>query len=73
MARSIRKAVADYDKATRKGRYGAFYCSDFEEIKELATQNGGISFFEAVDIALKAGFMIGYRTAKRHDRQKKGK
>lgn len=69
--RSIAKAVEDYNRFTEsKGNNtGAFYVSDIEEVKEIATTPmGGVELFTAIGTALEAGFMVGYRTAQRHYR-----
>lgn len=71
--RSIAKAVKDYDRFTEsKGNNtGAFWASDIQEVKELATNPmGGVELFTAIVTGLKAGYMIGYRTAQRHLAQK---
>ena len=73
MKRSIKKAVEDYRRIRKGNGTAEFYATDIQQVKELATgDNGMISLYEAIGIALEAGYMIGYRTAKRHDRQKKG-
>ena len=69
--RSIAKAVEDYNRFTEgKGNNtGAFYISDMQEVKEMATNPmGGVELVTAIETALEAGFMIGYRTARRHCR-----
>ncbi len=70
MERSINRAVDQYksiggkDEMAKKGR---FYASDIYQVMDMCRKNGGrIDAFEAIGIALQAGFAIGYRTAKRH-------
>lgn len=78
MKRSIEKAVTDYRKKYYKNenREGLFYASDICQVKELAEKEaqpyGGHIMgvlYNAIGIALEAGYMIGYRTAKRHARR----
>lgn len=75
MARSMQKAIDDYNALIKKrgGTFGAFYTSDMEELKKIATDKGGISFwdilFEAVWNSLQAGFMIGYRAGLRDSKK----
>lgn len=70
MKRDLSKAIADYEALTRKkgGNFGAFYASDFEQLRNIAIDKGGISFwnilFYAIDAGLQAGFMIGYRAGR---------
>ena len=77
--RNIEKAVEQYKekyftKENSRNR-GGFWLSDFQQIKELAERrNGGKpELFTAIDISLMAGYMIGYRTAKREDRERRKK
>lgn len=71
MARSMKKAIDDYNALIEKrgGTFGAFYASDMEELKKIATDKGGISFsniiLEAVWNSLQAGFMVGYNAGLR--------
>lgn len=69
--RSIAKAVGDYENLT--GKNDTFYFGDIKQVEDLATDpSGSIDLHRAVQLALEAGYMIGYRTAKRHQR-KRGK
>ena len=73
MARDIEKAVAYYEKLTDYGKkHGSFKFNEGYQILEMATVDGNIDTFTAVTLALEAGYAVGYRTAKRHDRQKRG-
>lgn len=75
MARSMQKAIDDYNSLIEKrgGTFGAFYASDMEELKKIATDKGGISFsnivLEAVWNSLQAGFMVGYNAGLRDARK----
>ena len=64
MNRDLQKAIADYKKKfdNNKCRKGIFYASDFYQIKDIS--NG--EYWGSISNALMAGFMIGYRTAKRN-------
>ena len=63
MKRDIRKAVSDYEKHGRS----AFRVSDFDQIIEIAKKSDRPAdmVWNIVDTALKAGYEVGYRTAKR--------
>lgn len=62
MNRDISKAIADYKKQFINNKSGHFYASDFYKIRDIS--DGTI--YDNISNALMAGFMIGYRTAKRH-------
>lgn len=74
MKNRIAKAAADYKKLYhgRKDNEGAFYASDMHEVKEIAEMKEGYSniLYEAIETALEAGFMIGYRKALRDAKRK---
>ena len=63
MNRSIEKAIEEYKKVfcVDNCKRGKFFVSDYMQIKELS--NG--DYWQSVYNATMAGFMIGYRTAKR--------
>ena len=66
----IVKASNDYKTYLKRNDHhniGAFFASDYQEIKENSK-----SLYDVMDLALTAGFMIGYRRAKKEERQKKG-
>ena len=75
MARSMQKAIDDYNALIQRrgGKFGAFYASDMEELKNIAIVKGGINFwdilFEAVWNGLQAGFMVGYRAGLRDSKK----
>ena len=74
MARDIRKAVAEYAELTDNGKkHGRFYLADGEQLINMATINGRVDLYRVITLALEAGYSIGYRTAKRHAKQEKGK
>lgn len=70
----IASAAAEYNRKFTNNKYGkgAFYASDFYEIKELAEKSGGYynTLYTAIDLAITAGFMIGYRSAKREAKKR---
>ena len=71
MARNMRKAVAEYRELTDNGKkHGRFSISDGDQLVEMATINGRVDLFIVISLALEAGYAIGYRTAKRHDKEK---
>lgn len=60
--RDINKAIADYKKQFFvRSNKGQFYVSDFVQIKELSDG----TTFDIIANGMMAGFMIGYRFAKR--------
>lgn len=63
MRRDIRKAVSNYE---RRGK-SVFTVSDFDQIVSIAEQTNRPAdmVWKMVDTALKAGYEVGYRTAKR--------
>ena len=76
MARSMQKAIDDYRAlCDRKGgTFGSFYPDDVYQLRQVAEDKGGINFREielnAIIGGLEAGFMIGYKAAKREARKK---
>ena len=64
MNRSIEKAIEEYKKlfCGDNCKRGQFFVSDYMQIKELSKGD----YWQSVSNATMAGFMIGYRTAKRH-------
>ena len=77
MKRSIKKEIDDYYKLRdKKGcNFGVFYVSDVEQLKKIATDKGGINFWnillEAICSSLQAGFMVGYRAGLREAKRKR--
>ena len=74
MKNRVTKAQQDYQKRfyNRTDNKGAFYYEDICEIKEAAEKYGGgrhDTLSEAILAALEAGFMVGYRCAKREARK----
>lgn len=69
MTRSIKKAVNDYWNYTeKKGRNtGAIYAGDIQELIEMSTKAGHTDVFELASNGLMAGYMLGYRRAKREE------
>lgn len=75
MKNRIEKAAQDYKRKYygKAGNEGAFYVSDFYEVKEAAEKSGGDPagiLCTAIETALQAGFMIGYRKAQQDYRKK---
>ena len=63
MKRNLQKAIHDFEKMATKNntcKHG-IYLSDINQIHELAEGSPVLSIL----MALEAGYMIGYRTAKR--------
>ena len=79
MQRDLKRACADYDSMTKKGKSnkGAFYVSDFVQIKDIITEKLGEKYsisdllYEAMDVSLRVGFMIGYRCGQRSTRKQR--
>lgn len=72
MKRNIKKICADYHELKKKKpeSFGEFYYSDMVQLIEMArTQEGNEQLYEAVCRSLEAGFMIGYRCAKREQKR----
>lgn len=69
----IERAIAEYQKKFE----GAFYTGDLIQVKDLAEEQGGASFENvllwAISYALNAGYVIGYRRAKRDAKKKANK
>lgn len=65
MKRDLQKYVEDYKRKFYGNEYngGAFYVSDFYQITDMGTD-----LFDLIDNALMAGFMVGYKKAKREKR-----
>lgn len=76
MTRSMQKAIDDYRAlCDRKGgAFGSFYTDDVNQLRQIAEDKGGINFrkieLHAIVSGLEAGFMIGYKAAKREARKK---
>lgn len=76
MKRDLQKAVQDYRTkyygADNKHGKGVFYVSDLQQIKEMALARSGDSYpetlYDAIVYGLEAGFMVGFRAAKREKR-----
>lgn len=59
--RNIAKTAAEYKEKLQKNQINdAFFVSDYEQIVELS----GGNIIEAIDLALKVGYMAGYRRGK---------
>lgn len=71
MARSMEKAVAEYKTrfGQSNGTNGAIYCSDIQQIIDMTRNSGRDSVYDAITWALQAGYMMGYRKAKRDGRR----
>ena len=73
--RNIKKAIEDYKKQfwrkENSHNRGAFYYSDYRQIADLSTKGEILDISAAIDNALMAGFMIGYRTARRESRERR--
>ena len=70
MQRNLKKAVEDYNAkfGSMKNNKGAFFVNDYFQIREMSLENSEKDILlTAIDNALKAGFMIGYKCAKREE------
>ena len=65
MKRDINKTLAAYKKLNN-GR--DFYLSDYDSLKNYAD---GKTLFNLIDTALRYGYVVGYRSAKRRTRKAK--
>lgn len=67
MKRDLNKAIEDYKRKfwKRGEQKGALFASDYQQIWDMSNGDS----FHCVDNALMAGFMIGYRCAKRENRK----
>lgn len=67
--RDIRKTIEEYERMfpVRKDNHnkGAFYMSDFQQLWSISNTQ-----YECTSNALMAGFMVGYKCAKREQRKK---
>lgn len=71
MKRDLQKAITDYKKTFGGNiRRGSIYTSDIEQIVSISTPAGSTlpDPYQLAGNALRAGFMIGYRTAKKEKR-----
>lgn len=79
MYRDFNKLEAEYEKkffnAPPNSKRGKLYISDYIQIKIIALKEGEYSkiLFRSIDIALKAGVMIGYRARKAEEREARRK
>lgn len=68
MKRDLQRTIEEY-KANyfhRTDSKGAFYAGDINQIKELSEVGDATeTLYHAIENALYAGYMIGYRSAKR--------
>lgn len=68
MKRDLQKAVAEYKTKyyRRMDNKGAFYAGDVNQILNMSkSDTTSETLYNAIENALYAGYMIGYRTAKR--------
>lgn len=72
MYRDMSKAIGEYNRrfANRPDNHnaGTFFCSDVYQIMQMSKKKDP---WDMIHNALQAGFMIGYRTAKRQMEQRK--
>lgn len=72
MKRDLQKAIQEYEKRFyhRTDNKGAFYAGDVRQILDMSkSDTTGGTLYNAIENALYAGYMIGYRTAKREGRR----
>lgn len=68
MKNRIYNAKKEYDKARKtkwRGAESAFYISDFTAILEISNAAPRNKTYTIISTALEAGFIIGYKKAKR--------
>lgn len=70
MNRDLRKAIEKYKERLNNYNKGAFYVSDIMQIKQMAEEASagrgfGTVLYEAINLALSAGYEIGHRSAER--------
>lgn len=73
MRRDLEKSIEAYEKKfyNATNNTGAFFTSDFYQIKELSTDSRGVAqLWDAIRYALEAGFMVGYRYGKKEGKKK---
>lgn len=63
--RDIEKAIKDYNNKFLDSNKGQFHCSDFMQIKEMSNND----IWKLITNGMCAGFIIGYRFAKREIRK----
>ena len=64
--RNIAKTAEEYKKKLHSNKIkDAFFISDYEQIVELS----GGNLVEAIDLALKVGYMAGYKRGKKEQTQ----
>ena len=73
MKNRIYNAKKEYDKVRKtkwRGAESAFYISDFTAILEISNATPHDKIYTIIATSLEAGFMIGYRKAKRDIKKK---
>lgn len=71
--RDIRKYIAEYEAMGERKR-GCLYVSDIQQIYDIAEEAGKDikeAMYTAICSAMMAGYMIGYRRAKREEAQRR--
>lgn len=67
MKRNAKNLIEQYNKKylnnANNSTVGAFYTSDYVQIKDLSKGD----LYEAIENALKVGFIVGYNRAKREN------
>lgn len=63
MKRDVNKMLAEYGKLEDKPRNN-FFATDYYNVREQAIAQGG-GAFNMIDVALRVGFMVGYRAGKK--------
>ena len=75
MKRDLTRAVEEYNRKYNNPQTGkgSFYLEDLNQIKDMSKSRTGegVSLYGAIGNALKAGFIIGYRTAQRDARARR--
>ena len=66
----ITNAVYDYQQFIDRTGRGLFYASDLCQLRDMSLKDGRVNIYDLMSNALSAGFMIGYRCAKREARKR---
>ena len=71
MRRDLQKAAAEYTRMIEKlpNNQACFYASDVQQIIDACGSWHNFDPWKAVTLALNAGFIIGFRFAKKQDRR----
>ena len=66
----ITNAVYDYQQFIDRTGRGAFRWNDLKQLMDMSSKDGSVNVYDLMSNSLYAGFMIGYRCAKREARKR---